>query len=243
MPVALHCQPICLVLTRADVSQGHSPSRTPQLLPDFRTSILSLLEKNMCHQSKFWGTQRECCLGQKNSSGNFSNWNHIECIWIDRVLPRLWGRQYLQEKLLFFCTKKRNCGFCATIWNCRARVVETNIYEQGSMAVPSPRHHLVSKHTRCYFAQVRRVMDRQDHQLPESPATTSSPNTKISSNTNSKNHPSPRSRDTKITRSTEITKHQYPQQSKVQTPRPSRVPFDLTFSRAGVNCAVLDPSK
>ena len=101
------------------------------------------------------------------------------------------------REIVVLLYKKRNCGFCATIWNCRARVVETNIYEQGSMAVPSPRHHLVSKHTRCYFAQVRRVMDRQDHQLPKSLAITS-PNNKISPNTNSQNHPSPRSRDTKI---------------------------------------------
>ena len=208
MPVAPHCQPICLVLTRADVSQGHSPSKTPQLLPDFRASILSLLEKNMCHQSKFWGTQRECCLGQKNPSGNFSNWNHIECIWIDRVLPRLWRRKYLQEKLLLFW--KQTCGFCAIIWNCRARVVETNIYEQGSVAVLSPRHHLVSMYTRCYFAQVRRVMDRQDHQLPKSPATTS-PNNKISPNTNSQNHPSPghitRHQDQEVLRSPNTNIH------------------------------------
>ena len=141
------------------------------------------------------------------------------------------------REIVVLLYKKRNCGFCATIWNCRARVVETNIYEQGSVAVLSPRHHLVSKHTRCYFAQVRRVMDRQDHQLQKSPATTSSPKNKISPNTNSKNHPSPRSRRT------EITKHQYPQQPNLQTPRPSRVPSHLTFSRAGFNCTVLDPSQ
>ena len=146
------------------------------------------------------------------------------------------------REIVVLLYKKRNCGFCATIWNCRARVVETNIYEQGSVAVLSPRHHLVSQHTRCYFAQVRRVMDRQDHQLPKSPAITS-PNNRISPNTNSKNHPSPRSRDTKITRSTEITKHQYPQQRNLQTPRQSRVNSDLIFSRAGVNCTVFDPSQ
>ena len=152
-------------------------------------------------------------------------------------IAKIMRKKIPAREIVVLLYKKRRCGFCAIIWNRLARVVETNIYEQGSMAVPSPRHHLVSKHTRCYFAQVRRVVDRQDHQLPKSPATTSSPNTKISSNTNSKNHPSPRSRRT------EITKHQYPQQPNLKTPRPSRVPFDLTFSRAGINCTVLDPSQ
>ena len=120
-------------------------------------------------------------------------------MYLDRSsIAKIMRKKIPAREIVVLLYKKRNCGFCAIIWNCRARVVETNIYEQGSVSVLSPRHHLVSKHTRCYFAQVRRVMDRQDHQLPKSPATTSSPNTKISSNTNSKNHPSPRSRDTKI---------------------------------------------
>ena len=111
-------------------------------------------------------------------------------MYLDRSsIAKIMRKKIPAREIVVLLYKKRNCGFCATIWNCRARVVETNIYEQGSVAVLSPRHHLVSQYTRCYFAQVRRVMDRQDHQLPKSPATTS-PNNKISPNTNSQNHPS-----------------------------------------------------
>ena len=117
-------------------------------------------------------------------------------MYLDRSsIAKIMRKKIPAREIVAFLVK--SCGFCAIIWNCRARVVETNLYEQGSVAVLSPRHHLVSKYTRCYFAQVRRVMDRQDHQLPKSPAT-ASPNNKISPNTNSRNHASPRSRDNKI---------------------------------------------
>ena len=133
-------------------------------------------------------------LGQKNSSGNFSNWMYLDRSSIAKIMRK----KIPAREIVALLYKKKKLWFLRHHLELSSkRVVETNIYEQGNVVVLSPRHHLVSKHTRCYFAQVRGVMDRQDHQLPKSPATTS-PNNKISPNTNSQNHQSPRSRDTKI---------------------------------------------
>ena len=93
--------------------------------------------------------------------------------------------------------------------------------ETGYGLPRSPTAKITSNH-------ISQQQDLTKHQQPKSPIT------KITSH---QDHEPPRSR------STEITKHQYPQQPNLQTPRPSRVPFDLTFSRAGVNCTVLDPSQ
>ena len=166
--------------------------------------------------------------------------NSIEYIWIDRALPRLWGRKYLQEKLLLFCKKlwflrhhlesSSKSGWDQHIWarkcGCAQPQAPSGLHvhqvllcpsETGYGSPRSPTAKITSNH-------ISQQQDLTKHQQPKSPITRPY-------------HETPRSR------STEITKHQYPQQPNLQTPRPSRVPSDLTFSRAGVNCTVLDPSQ
>ena len=137
------------------------------------------------------------------------------------------------REIVVLLYKKRNCDFCQSfgiveqewlrptymskeVWLCSA---------PGTIWSPSTPGATLPKWDGVW---ITKITNCQNHQQPHLPTT---------ANTDSKNHPPPRSW------STEITKHQYPQQPHLQTPRPSRVPFYLTFSRAGVNCTVFDPSQ
>ena len=145
----------------------------------------------------------------------FSNWNHIECIWIDRVLPRLWGRKYLQEKFLLFCKKEKKIvvfapsfGIVEQEW-LRPTYMSKEVWlcsAPGTIWSPSTPGATLPKWDGLWNAKISNCQNRQQPHLPTT-RSHQTPTAKITKITIHQDHEVLRSPNTNI-HSNQISKHQ-----------------------------------